>query len=1503
MQIKFCFIVSALFLLSVSAPSHTFSGSQAYDYSNFLTRISAEEGLTQSTVTNIVKDKFGYIWIGTQMGLNRYDGYQVQSINGPNNVFEQEVISSLFTDESGNIWIGTSFSGLFKLDPATLESERVLPGKLKDSDSHYSEVLTITQQDPNTLWLGISGELYKLAIDSNTLKKVFKLPTNDDIFRALLIYDDVLLAGSSDGLYQVNLNDHSVKIVPHKPSTSNSENQQNVKLLKHLKGKGILVGTVEGLFIIPLITSSLKFEHAKLVIDKLNIWDIANIDRDYYLGTDQGLFQYFPEDSRIEFLLNYQNSKFPTNDNNIRRVFPDGSNNLWLASQSQGALKWNISTTKFNHITSDAPFSLSNENVWAIYQDRENTLWVGTDNGLNKINLEKQTNQTYFSENEIRNAEAGSYISGVYKDSLDSNKLWLVTGSGLFQFNKQTGELTPPKYNEKTKELMTTDWLGGVYVQDNENIFFFNSKGHFHYNALTGNAKKIDALNTLDVDLSFSFLGFLPNTNKVLLTTSGHLYAYDTVTEAHELVYRVRNYQPQSFNYIDSWLIDDFGTLWLAVSGEGLIGLDAKTYREKFRFDITNGLNSKYVYSLILDQNNGLWLSSQAGLHVLNLSTMHLTHFNTEDGLISTEFNGFARFYLNTGQLAFGSPSGVSIFTPNDVTKVKQLPSYDVNITNLNLMSNKEVSVHSLMDNKLTLNHDDFGLNVSFSTLEYANLDRTLYKVNLKGTNLNLNWENYQQNNLLLPKLNPGNYTLSIQARHPITGQLSKVKTIAISVAYATWASPLAKALYFLFIAAYLVFFVYSRNKRNATLQLAKQQAENNHQRMEMALTSSKSGIWEYHKTNDYLYQEKLFDELGYEVTEYCETGEDYLRLIYPPHAFKLRNKWQKFLEGKTEHWEEMYKLRSKSGQWLWYKFVGTAVKWDNDKKPTRFSGTYTNVTDAKALEEQALIFGSAFSQINDWVLILDSNLLPVTANEAFIEALNVTGNVNGHTLKPIVKKLGLDKYKKLKKALTKLQPKQIWQEEEYIQTDSSNSHPVLIKLNAITDSSERISHYVIVISDITAQKEAEEKLRHLAHYDFLTDLPNRKLLYERICQKVMVTEQSFAIMFIDLDKFKQVNDLYNHTTGDLLLKRVADKLLSLVEPHDFVARQSGDEFVILIDEYTSIESLSHLAQSIIDSLKQTIVINSLNINISSSVGIALFPEDSSGADALLQKADIAMLHAKSSGRNQFQFFTEDMNTRAHDRLKLENEIKLACDNDEFVNYYQPIVDKTQSDKVVGCELLLRWFNKEGMISPGQFIPIAEETGLIKKMTINAINQALIDFNLHFKNLEDFYISVNLSPVHIVQQGLVETLITLLKRHNLPATVLRFEITESAVLDDLEVALRKLNKLRDHGFKLLLDDFGTGYSSMTYLSRFPVQYLKIDRSFIFNIDEKVNKSIVQSVIYLADKMNLTCVAEGVETKEQLALLETLGCSLIQGFYYSKPLPINEFVKLSLLENN
>lgn len=437
---------------------------------------------------------------------------------------------------------------------------------------------------------------------------------------------------------------------------------------------------------------------------------------------------------------------------------------------------------------------------------------------------------------------------------------------------------------------------------------------------------------------------------------------------------------------------------------------------------------------------------------------------------------------------------------------------------------------------------------------------------------------------------------------------------------------------------------------------------------------------------------------------------------------------------------------------------------------------------------------------------------------------------------------------------------------------------------------------------DVSERKEAEQVINFQAYHDLLTHLPNRALLKDRLSMAITHArrnQRKLGVMFLDLDRFKIVNDTLGHTMGDRLLKAVAKRLQSCLRRGDTLSRFGGDEFTLLLPEVRSRDDVKMIATKILDRLNAPFILDGHELFVGASIGVALYPEAGETEEMLIQNADIAMYHVKGRGKNGFEFFSEEMNHQFTTRLAMERELRNALVQEQLCVHYQPQVD-IRDGRIVGVEALVRWQHPtRGLVAPSDFLPVAEETGLIVQIDEYVQRRAFQDVQ-GWRNagLGDVYLSVNLSATQLEQERCVANFTESLQQSGLPAVAVKIEITENLLMEDLEVIVPKLKELRASGLQIAIDDFGTGYSSLSYLQQFPVDTLKIDRTFVADIRAKRGDvTITNAIVAMAKGLNLSLIAEGVENRTQLNHLRKLGCTVVQGFIFSGPVAADELASL------
>ncbi|MEJ2395730.1 MAG: EAL domain-containing protein [Candidatus Thiodiazotropha sp.] len=573
-----------------------------------------------------------------------------------------------------------------------------------------------------------------------------------------------------------------------------------------------------------------------------------------------------------------------------------------------------------------------------------------------------------------------------------------------------------------------------------------------------------------------------------------------------------------------------------------------------------------------------------------------------------------------------------------------------------------------------------------------------------------------------------------------------------------------------------------------------------------------------------------------------------------------------------------------------------------NEKEITavKYSLNLAGISIERHQTGEALRLAAAIYQnTSEAMMITDEKNLIVAINPAFTEVTGYTEeDVIGQD--PGILASGSHDAEFFQELWQTLNTTGQWQGELWNRRKSGEEFVEWMTINTIYDSQGQVYRRVSLFSDITERKKADALIWRQANYDMLTQLPNRRLFTDRLEQGIKVAHREglrLALLFIDLDRFKEVNDTLGHHMGDELLVEAAQRIESSLRESDTVARLGGDEFTVILNELRDVSHVGSISQKIIDALAKPFNLREERVFISASVGITVYPDDGLVAEELLKNADQAMFAAKQNGRNRLSYFTNSMQESAQQRMRLIRDIHQALKDDQFSVYYQPIVEMA-SGSIHKAEALLRWRHPEhGFISPTEFIPIAEETGAIHEIgnlvfreSVQRVKEWRADYNPKFQ------ISVNISPVQFLAEGFTDKeLLANMRHHNVSPEGIVIEITEGVLLKANVNIKEKLSCLRDAGIQVAIDDFGTGYSSLAYLKRFDIDYLKLDKSFVRNLESDANDlALSEAIIVMAHKLGICVIAEGVESEAQRKILAGIGCDYAQGYLFAKPIPAEEF---------
>lgn len=690
----------------------------------------------------------------------------------------------------------------------------------------------------------------------------------------------------------------------------------------------------------------------------------------------------------------------------------------------------------------------------------------------------------------------------------------------------------------------------------------------------------------------------------------------------------------------------------------------------------------------------------------------------------------------------------------------------------------------------------------------------------------------------------------------------------------------------------------------------AEERLRESEQRVRLSQFYGGIGTWELNFHSQYqVWSETITQQLGFpDLTN--PTWYDFLSAVHSAdRATLLKEVKRQIAQDNTIDIE--YRIFDTQGKVRWMRSIGK-VDVDSAGHPITMQGTVQEITRQKAAEHDLHIAATAFES-QEGMMVTDAHNIILRVNKAFttITGYSVEDAIGS---KSNIMASGRHDAIFFDQMWNEIRTNSYWEGELWNKRKNGELYPQKLTITAVKDSNNIVTNYVGTLIDITKTKQAEREIEDLAYYDSLTHLPNRRLMMDRINHAMAAntrSEKIGALLFLDLDYFKTLNDTLGHDMGDILLQQVATRLTSCIRENDTVSRFGGDEFVVLLEDLSELsieaaEQAEDIANKFLNTINQPFQLNSHIYSCSTSIGITLFTGRQSGVDELLKQADIAMYQAKNDGRNAIRFFNPQMQTKITAHAKLESELKEAIELQQFQLYYQIQVDSDLNP--IGCEALIRWVHPErGIIPPLDFITLAEQNGSIRAIGRWVIDSACAQLEVWQRDRLtcDLTLSVNVSAKQFHQPDFISQITTAVERYNINPALLKLELTESLLLSDIEDTIAKMKTLAELNIQFSLDDFGTGYSSLQYLKKLPLYQLKIDKSFIDNIVvDSDDQSIVKTIIVMAHSLGLQVIAEGVETQAQQQLLFTQGCTQYQGYLYSKPVPIEQFeVLLRQLDNH
>ncbi|NLQ24057.1 EAL domain-containing protein [Shewanella sp. S-1] len=1455
--------------------------------------IRSEDGLTQNTITSLFMDNAGMLWIGTQDGLHAYNGHSFNifphSPNDPRSISESYV-SDIIQDSEGNIWVSTFSQGVNRLDLSTGTFEHF--GQEQGLTDPRTTKLSVVG---NTLWIGTKAGLFSLSTKTKRITQVnLGNSVQPHITSLANVEDTYLLAGTQDsGTFAVSANTITRLNVPQNLTAhqirAHSANAITLALggqlwhynLASQQGE-ILWQTDDN---VPYIKDFIQTEQG-------DFWVV---------GPEAGLIQLERNDKAFTATYHRYDPKRTNSisENNMLSLLQDPFGNLWLGASYSGLDKINTRRQYFQHIYESTPnLSQQSNNIRTLFRSQDNALWIGTEGaGLKRM----LANGKYEHYTELFANALGMHqrnLNLILRD-IDQDKngvLWFATNYGLGRLALD-GHFQLLKVTERTDQGAETNYIRSLDIDE---------QGHLW--VATTNALYRKAIDTDE----FTFISlahidnFYPAQNQFLiLRTHKDTLWIGTLDGLLKLDMKIgtgKSYFHQSSdknslinNRVRDILVTKSGEVWFATHG-GISKLPSQETDASFSHYTRNqGLPSDTIYALLEDQEHNIWFSSNAGIGKLNPKTNRVIIFNEQEGLQALEFNGGVKLEDSDGDLWFGGINGINRFNPKSIPD--QRPDVKVALTGYSIAGKGHTILDLSHPPSIVMDYSDQLISFEVTSLDFSYTGKNRFSYFLEG--FDNEWHELPTGNeITFTNINPGHYQLHVRHGLQYNTQGDYALSVDLHVQAPFYRTQFAYALYSLLSLWLLAWIIIWRKRKRQQQREFETSIRASEERLKLALWASGDGMWDWNIPENRVYRTNMDSSVPHwnssNIAHESMHSEDRERF-----KFELNE----HLQGRSPFFEAEYRVERSPGNWVWILDRGKVVEKDSLDNPIRMTGTNRNITSRKLIENELVLSSQVLNSMNEAVVVGGLNYRIRSVNPAFCAITGYTERqiTDRHFIHLAFSRQQRELFNTIEQQLLRHKH---WVGELWIRNKQRQAILVWLEINQVIDIKGETSHFVAVFTDITERKKAEEDLRFLASFDTLTGLPNRTLFQDRLNHAITQAHRAnniVALLFLDLDRFKHINDSMGHHVGDLLLKAVARRLQNAVRDGDTVARLGGDEFTIILEGVAKTKAATLISEKVLRAFQTPFLLDDKTLTISTSIGISLYPNDADNADSLIKFADTAMYHAKSSGRNNFQFYTSKLNEIATRHVQLESGLKEAIQRKELSLVYQPKFC-LRDGSLTGLEALLRWYHTElGPISPVEFIPLAEETGIITQIghwVINHACQQLAEWNsLGFNGIT---IAVNLSARQL-KADIISTIEVALAVSGLPAQSLELELTESMIMGNPQESVSILSKLKALGLTIAVDDFGTGYSSLSYLKRFPIDTLKIDREFVRDItNDPDDAAITSAIIALAHSLELNVVAEGVETQEQLNFLAMQGCDQVQGFLLSKPLNAEDC--LTLLKN-
>ncbi|KGQ20114.1 Diguanylate cyclase/phosphodiesterase (GGDEF & EAL domains) with PAS/PAC sensor(s) [Lysobacter dokdonensis DS-58] len=1483
-------VLFALALALIAPAASTWAATRDFHFRN----IGSEHGLAQNTVTAFAQDLDGFVWVGTQGGLHRYDGQRYHLFrHDPRDPasLPDSYVTALAIEGRDAVWVGTYSEFVARLDlhdgaikRFAIDGGAALPG------SPRKQVLALLPVD-GQLWVGTQAGLVRFDPKTGKSRDLLTLdPRNvaTSPQQALLRdRDRAVWFGSASGLYRFGAGGGSERIA-----------EGAVHSMGFDRDGRLWIGRADGLY-------RLRDDGRAL----LHVWpgadsgevnpDVRAIvqapDRRLWISVfGDGLRRMDVDGGHVQALReNWMQGAL--SESAIGKLMLDRGGALWVGGQFRGPSVTDPLGTRFRYLAGGEPRNFASgvagNSVRAIVEDDARQWWFGTDNGeLYRSDARGDSLAPVEAFTATFPSGPGYLLRVMGFARGEAGKLWMATTRGLGTIDTRTGVLAQVPlagYPDVQLRSIARDDDGTLWIgsQLRGLLHFDPGSGRVRAYMARGNSPEPSTVHVVTVDRNHRVWAGSSDGLQLLEPVAGRMRVFRHAPDA-----------PQSLagNLVRAVLEASDGTIWIGThSGLSRVREEGNEIRFEHPLDAALGARPVPVVFSIAESPQGLlWLGTDAGLMRFDPAHNAVRTFGMADGVQDLEFNGGSAARLRDGRLLFGGVRGLNLFDPRMVHDSAYMPPVRLLSARFSAGAATDQDL-AWQPERIDVPSDAGLLRLRVGALDFADGGNIRYRYKLEG--FDTDWiDNGAVPEITYTRVPPGDYTFLAQATNRDGVWNAQSLRLPVHVAPPMWRHPfalLAYAVAGLLLVGGVAWLIVQRRRREKVYFA---QIRDREERLQLALWASGEMFWDYDLARGEMRSMRTSESDAARPGIAVQSEVDQRHEIHDDDLPRVLERLKQHLRGETPLFLSEHRVRGPNGAWTWVRARGRVVERGPDGRALRVAGTARDITAGRAAERERRIATEVLRSMSEAVAVLDRDFQFVSVNPAFsrISGYNETEVIGKSASLLDSAQHDPDFYRQTRAEVVR---NGRWSGEMWQQRKDGEEFLCWIESSAVLDAGGQRSHYVAVFTDITDKKRAEQELRYLANYDTLTSLPNRALLSERLSRAIVRArrqESRIAVLFLDLDRFKDINDSLGHAAGDRILRATAARLQQTVGPQHTVARLGGDEFTVVLENIDTPEEAEKIAREIITSFEAPLDIDETqDVAITPSIGISLYPDNAAVPTDLLKHADTAMYQAKAAGRRIYMRYTESMEIAIRRRATISAALRKVLDRNELRLVFQPKLSLPQA-RITGVEALLRWTSPEyGEIPPAQFIPLAEESGLILEIGEWALREACHTLKRWRANgLDRLTMAVNVSALQLLRGDLPAVVARVLEDTGVPAEYLELELTESVVMSNAAQTAVTLQAIRELGVQLAVDDFGTGYSSLAYLKRLPITTLKIDKEFIGDLTRDADdEAITSTVITMAHSLGLNVVAEGVEEEAQVLFLRAHRCDEIQGYWLSQPL--------------